>query len=109
MRADGRGKMAAGGKAENADALGINAPLPGMLAYQAHGALRVLEGLDGFRIGAAPGHPILEQHASNAFGREPVATFRAFEINGENTVTAAGKNNHRRDGPRARVLGLIER
>ena len=85
--------MRSGGKAEDADAIGIDVPLGGVRADDAEGALRVLQGGGRFRIGAGVGHAVFHQDAGDADGVEPVADFGAFEIDGEDVVAAAGEDD----------------
>ena len=43
-------------------------------------------------------HTVFQQHCRDAPGGEPVADFRAFQIDGEKPIAAAGKHHHRRAG-----------
>ena len=93
--AEGDGEVGSGGEAEDADAVGIDLPFSGVGADQAYGALRVVEGCGGFgHVGAGVGDAVLEQDAGDAFGVEPVADFSAFEVDGENVVSAAGEDDY---------------
>ena len=107
MRAECGGEMRSGGKAKDADAIGIDVPLGGVRADEADGALCVLESGGGFRIGAGVRDAIFENDAGDAAGGEPVADFGAFEVDGEDVVAAAGKNDD--CGAGGFGGGLIER
>ena len=63
-------------------------------------ALCILQGGVGFWIRAGAGDAVLHQHAGDAGGVEPVADFGAFEIDGEDVIAAAGKDDDRRAGIR---------
>ena len=106
VSAEGSGKVAAGGEAENADAVRIDVPLRGMGADNPEGPLGILEGGRGLGIGAGIGHAVFEQDAGDAGGVEPVAHFRAFEVDGQDAVTASGKNHN--GGARVLALGRVE-
>jgi len=90
--AERSGKMAAGGEAENADALRVNVPIGSMGADNSESPLGILEGSRGFGIGPGIGHAVLEQDASDARGVEPVTHFGAFKVDGQDVVTASGKD-----------------
>ncbi len=85
----------------------INMPLRRMGANHAERALCVLQRSRRFGIRPRIRHPVFQQHAGDVDGIEPVAHLRAFEINGENAVSASGKNYHRR--ARAGRLCRVER
>lgn len=101
--ADFGDEESAGGKAKDADFVRIDVPLGGVLADEAHGALRVVEGLarDHEVVRAAvavpvvgfTGDAIFQEDARDAGGGEPVADFGAFEIDGEDFEAAAGKHD----------------
>ena len=75
-------------------------PLRGVRTHNTERALRVLKRGRGFGIRPGVRHAVLEQDARDAHRIEPVAHFRAFQIDRQNAVAAAGKYH---DG-RARVL-----
>src|SRR5580704_16783753 len=87
-------------KSKHADALWIDVPLGGVRSHDTQRALRVLQGSRGFGIWPGVRHAVLEQDARDAHRIEPVAHFRAFQIDRQNAVGAARKHN---DG-RARVF-----
>src|ERR1700722_17043017 len=91
--ADGGGEVAACGKAENADAAGIDVPLHCVLAHQAHGALRILKSRGRLGIGGGAGDTVLEQHAGNPGRGKPIADFGALEVDSQDVVSASGKHN----------------
>ena len=79
-----------------------------MLTHKADGALRILKGGGRFGIRAGVGNAVLEKYAGNTGGVEPVADFRAFEVDGKDVIPAAWKNN---DGRRrnAGACRFVER
>ncbi len=92
MGAESGGEVGSSGKAEDADAVGIEVPIGGAGANDAHGALGVLQSGGGFGIGAGIGDAIFDEDAGDADGGEPVADFGAFKIDGEDVIAAAGKD-----------------
>lgn len=117
MGADVGDEVAAGGKAEHADFVRINMPFGGVVPNEAEGALRIFQSgrRDGFEMfveagdimRAGSGHAVFQQHGRDAAGGEPIADFRAFEVDGQNGVAAAWKDN---DGDTdVRTLGRIDR
>src|SRR5262249_20752677 len=80
-------------------ALRVDAPLPGLAAYQADGPLGILEGAAG-RL--APGlvgaawHPVLEDDAGHALRIEPGRDLLAFQLPVEVPVAAPRADQHRR-------------
>ncbi|MEI9898717.1 MAG: hypothetical protein WDN28_33890 [Chthoniobacter sp.] len=91
--AGGGGEMAARGEAEDADARGIEVPFLRPGAHEAEGALDILQRRDVFLQAGTLGHAILEEHAGDAEGIEPLADFGALEIQGEDAVAAAGADD----------------
>src|SRR5262245_31117946 len=87
-------------KADDADALGIDAPLLGLAAHQADGALRILEWAPGrvftWGVIGAAWHPVLEQNAGYADRVEPGGNFLPLKLPPEVVVTASRANQHRR-------------
>src|SRR5262245_47600038 len=99
-------------KADDADALGIDAPLLGLAAHQADGALRILEWAPSrvftWDVVGAAWHPVLEQDAGYADRIEPSGNFLTLKLPPEVVVAASRANQHRR--PCALVLrGAIDR
>ena len=67
MSAEGRGEMATGGEADDADARGIEIPFFGALADDADGLLGVLQRADGFvEHGGVAGKAVLDDEGGNA-------------------------------------------
>src|ERR1700722_10359666 len=93
VSAQSGGKMRAGGEAQDSNAVWINMPLGGVGAYDAEGALSILQRRRRLGIWARLGHTVLNQDATDAGRIEPVAYFRSFEVNGQDAVSAAGKYN----------------
>ena len=78
---------------------GIDGPLGGMLAREAEGALRILQSGGGFGIRASVGDAaVLDQQTIHADGVEPVTDFGAFEVDGEDGIASARKDNDSRAG-----------
>src|SRR5579872_3125356 len=107
VRAERGGEMGSGGKAEDADAIGVDVPIGCVGADEAHGALGVLQSGGGFWIWAGIGDAIFQNDAGDAFAREPVADFGAFEIDREDVVAAAGEDDD--GGAGGLGGGLVER
>ena len=91
--AESGGEMRSGRKAEDADRGWDRCAIRGVLAHEAKGALRVLQGCGRFGIRAGVRDAIFHEHAGDADGVEPVADFGAFEIDGEDAIASAGKDN----------------
>ena len=105
--AQGSGKVATRGEAQNADAVGVDVPLAGMRADEPESPLRVLKRGRGLGIGPGIGDAVFEQNASDAGRVKPVAHLRALEINGKDMITASGKYHDYGAGVLAR--GRVER
>jgi hypothetical protein len=90
--AEDHSEMRAGGEAEDADAVGIDVPLGGVGAGDAHGLLRVFEVSRVLGIVIGEGNAILDQHAGHADGVEPRADLGAFEVIGEDAIASAGED-----------------
>ena len=98
--------MAPGGEAECADAMGVDVPLGGMLAGEAHGLLRVFKVFEALGIVAFVRDAVLHENADDVDGVEPVADLGAFEVVGEDAVSSAGKDDD--GGGCGRARGLVE-
>ena len=92
MRAEEDGEMGAGGEADDADAVGVDVPVGGVGAGEAHGLLGVFEVGGIFWIAAIFWNAVLDEQACHADGVEPVADVEAFAIPGEDAVAAARKD-----------------
>src|SRR5438105_13174397 len=81
MCAHRRDHMPAGRKAEYSDLVRIDMPPRGVEAHQSHSSLSVLQRRPTILIwpGLHARHAILQQHAHDALGRQPVTGFGAFE------------------------------
>lgn len=74
-----------------------------MQAHQPHGPLCVLEGRRRLRsdltltflipIGAGIGHAVFQEHTRNARRGQPVANSRAFQVDRQNLIPAARKDD----------------
>ena len=84
--------MAAGGRADDADAFGVELPLVGAGAHRADCAGRVLQH-DRMPI-AVRAEPVLQDERRDAVFVEPNCVARAL-VRRECAVTAAGTNHHR--------------
>src|SRR5208337_2922658 len=93
VRAQSRSKVGSRGEAQDTNAVRVNMPLRSVRAHDAQRALGILERSTRFRIGARIGYAVLEQHARDTRGVEPLAHFRAFQVDGQDAVAASGKNN----------------
>ena len=95
VRASGGDEVAAGGEADDANPVGRDAIIRGFGPDEGDGALGIFEGHRRFAVGAffVIRDAIFQQHGGDALGIEPVADFGAFEIDGEDLVPAAGKDN----------------
>src|SRR5438105_3312548 len=108
MRTHHGHEMPTCGKAEHANFVRINLPFPRVKAHQPYRPLRILERQRRSRIDVTPallvpGRPgiryaVLQQHARDPFGGQPVTDLRAFEIDGQNLIAAAGEYDHRSAG-----------
>src|SRR5580658_340802 len=107
VRAESGGKVGSSREAKHADAMRIDLPLGRTGAHDAEGTLGVLQRRGGLGVRPRVGHAILQQEASDPNGVQPIAYFRAFEVNSENVVGAAGKNNDGSAGVPA--LGRVNR
>src|SRR5712672_2865217 len=94
MSAEGGGQVGSCGEAEDADAMRVDVPFGGVLANYAERALGILESRGGFGIRAGVGDAILQKDAGDADGGEPVADFGAFEVDSQDAVAAAGKDDY---------------
>ena len=110
MGAEEDSEIAAGGEAHDTDAAGVDVPLGGMGAGEAHGLLRVFEvgGVVGIVAGRAfgLGDAVLDEKAGHAEGVEPVAGVETFAVPGEDAVAAAGEDEG--GGAVAVVVGGID-
>src|SRR5712671_5183310 len=84
--------MAAGGKADDADARGIDLERRGALAEKAESALGVLQGGNVFLLTGAAWHAVFHERGGDAQGVEPFANLGTFEIGGNDVVAAAREN-----------------
>lgn len=93
--AGGGNEMAAGGEADDADFVAGDAPVGSLGAYERDGALSVFErqGRFAVRFFLVIWDAIFQEHSGNAFGVEPVTNLGAFEIDGEDLIAAAGKDD----------------
>ncbi len=82
--------MAAGGKAHDADAVRQHAVLGGFGAHGADGALRVAQ-FDGMMIARA--EPVLEHKGRDADRVEPLRDLRAFIVQRQMRIPAAGADD----------------
>ncbi len=99
MGAEEDGEVGAGGEAHDADVGGIDVPVGGVGAGEAHGLLGVFEvrGVGGIVAGVARGlgNAVFDQDAGDANGVEPVAGVGAFAVRYENAIAAAGEDENR--------------
>ncbi len=86
--AEGGSQVSSGREAKHADAMRIDMPLGGVGADDSERALGILK--RGRRLGIRPGvgHAILNQDAGNAGGVQPIAHLGAFEVDGQDVITA---------------------
>ena len=96
-----RRQMAAGGEADDADAVGIDVVIGGAGAHQLHGAARI-EQRNGKQI-AVGTEPVLQDEGAKAARGEPVRDFPALEVGGQHGVRTAGQDD---DGRAVAVAGL---
>ena len=93
MGAEEDGEVGAGGEAHDADVGGVDVPVGGMGAGEAHGLLGVFEigGVGGIMacVALGLGDAVLDQDAGDADGVEPVAGVESFAVPGENAITSA--------------------
>lgn len=78
--------------AEDADLVRIDMPLRGMEAHKIHCPLGIFQRRPtlAIRPRSYARHAILRQHARDASGCQPVTDFRAFKIDRQNVIAAAG-------------------
>ena len=88
----GGGEVGSGGEAEDADAIGVDVPVGGVCAGDAHGLLGVFEVFGVGGVVAGLRDAVLDEHARDADGVEPGADLRTFEVVGEDGVASAGKD-----------------
>ena len=87
--AEGGGEMAAGGESPDADAVGIDAPLFGVFADDAHGLHAVFD-FDGVVV--AGRDAVVEDEGGHALVAEPLGDLEAFLAEGDVIVGAAGND-----------------
>ncbi len=105
--AERRSEMSAGREAENADTVRVDVKVRGVTADESKGPLRIFKGSVRFRVGAGIRDTVLEHHAGDALAVQPLANFRAFEIDSKDGVAATRKDD---DGGSSRIRGgLIDR
>ncbi len=96
MGAEEDGEIGAGGEAHHTDVGGVEVPVGGVGAGEAHGLLRVFEirGVGGVvaSIALGLGDSVLDEDAGDADGVEPVAGVGAFAVGDEDAVAAAGED-----------------
>ena len=90
--AEGDDEMRPGGEAESAEAVGVDVPLCGVGASDAHGLLGVFEVGSVFRIVIGERDAVLDEEAVDPDGVEPGADLGSFEIVGEDAVASAGED-----------------
>ncbi len=101
VRGDGRGEVSAGGEAEDADVLRIDAPLGRFRSDETHGALRVVHRR---RVAVAVAAVAISQNETRHAERiEPLRDLMTLVIHGQPAVTAAGADHDARAG---RAVGL---
>ena len=89
------GQVAAGGESQHADAGGVDAPFLARDRTTRKARWASCSGR-GVADGAFMGrHAVFQQHAGDADGIQPLADFGAFEIEGQDTVAAAGRDDDR--------------
>ena len=93
MGAEGGSEMRSCGEAEDADAIRIDVPFDRMRANNAEGALGVLESCRGFWIGSGVGNAIFNENAGDTGGGQPIADFRALEVDGEDAIGSSREND----------------
>src|SRR5262249_9127062 len=101
VRCRRHGEMAAGGEADEADALRVDAPLLCTSADQADSALGVQQWAERWFALHVPGAPraaVLEDDARHALRIQPRGDFLAFKFPEEIVVPAARADDHRRAG-----------
>jgi len=96
MSAEEGGEVGAGGEAHHADVGGIEMPLGGVGAGEAHGLLGVFEigGVGGIVAGipCGLGYSVFDEDAGDADGVEPVAGVGTFAVGDEDAIAAAGED-----------------
>ena len=106
MQAGEDAEVAAGAEAEDADAVGLETPLGGVMTDQAHGALGVLQRGGFGMLVVAPWHAVLENDAGDAQSVEVIGDLGAFVFDGQDAVAAAGADQN---GGAVGLLGLVNR
>ena len=90
------GEVGTGGEAHDADVRGVDVPVGGVGAGDAHGLLGVFKvgGVGGIVAGFAAGlgDAVFDEDAGDAEGVEPVAGVETFAVPGEHLVAAAGED-----------------
>ncbi len=89
--------MPAGRESGNADAIGVDVPLPGVGSRGANGAL----GVEQRHLAPAPGQAVFQDDAGDAVLVEPLGNAVALSAGDEAAIAAAGAND---DG---RAIGLV--
>jgi hypothetical protein len=92
MGAEEDGEVGAGGETDDADLGGVDVPIGGVGAREAHGLLGVFEVCGVVRVTAFFGDAVFDEQAGDTDGVEPVADVEAFAVPGEDLVAAAGKD-----------------
>ncbi len=87
-------EVCACGEAEDADALGVDAPFDGVVPENADGPLSVFDGHGVHFFFVARGGPVLEQRSGYAHGVEPFTHLGPFGEPGEEHEAAAGGDEH---------------
>ena len=104
------GEVGSGGEAHDADVGGVDVPVGGVGAGEAHGLLGILEvrGVGGIVAGFADGlgDAIFDQDAGDSNGVEPVAGVGAFAIGYKDLVASAGKDED--GGAGALAVGRVD-
>lgn len=101
-------EVTSGGESEDADAMGIEAPLGSMGTRDAHGLLSVFEIFRVLGEALCNGNPVLGKRAVDADGVEPGADLCSLKVIGKNAITSAGKYDDGDSGI-VRCGGGIER
>ena len=76
MSAERGSKVRSCGKAENANAFGIDVPFGGVRTHDTNRALRILQGRRRFRVRPSVGNTVFEQHACDTDGVELIGRLR---------------------------------
>ena len=100
--ADEGGEVGPGGEAHHADVRGVEVPVGGVSAGEAHGLLRVFEirGVGGVVSCFAGwlGDAVLDEDAGDSDGVEPVAGVGAFAVGDKDAVATAWEDENRSAG-----------